>query len=88
MQIGYSALIGAMCSVVLLKTANVWLCVAVHGLFNFCGAVVPSCGYGTVWDTPTVILTAVIAVAVTVYMTVAFLRVDLGILDAVYGENN
>jgi membrane protease YdiL (CAAX protease family) len=88
MQIGYSALIGAMCAVILLKTANIWLCVVVHGLFNFCGAVVPSCGYGTVWDTPTVILTAVIAVAVTVYMTVAFLRVDLGILDAVYGENN
>ena len=86
MQIGYSALIGAMCSVVLLKTANIWLCVLIHGLFNFCGAVVPTCGYGTVWDAPTVILTAVIAVAVTVYMTVAFLRADLGILDGVYGK--
>ena len=86
MQIGYSALIGAMCSVVLLKTANIWFCVVIHGLFNFCGAVVPTCGCGTVWDMPTVILTAVIAVAVTVYMTVAFLRADVGILDGVYGE--
>lgn len=86
MQIGYSALIGAMCSVVLLRTANIWLCVILHGTFNFCGAVIPTCGHGVLWDTPTVIMTAVIAVAVTFYMTVAFLKADLGILDGIYGE--
>ncbi|MBE6584682.1 MAG: CPBP family intramembrane metalloprotease [Ruminococcaceae bacterium] len=85
LQIGYSTLIGAMCSVVLIKTANIWLCVALHGVFNFGGAVVQYCGRGEIWDTFTVILTAIIAVATTVYMIFAFLRADLSVFDGVYG---
>ena len=88
MQIGYSALIGAMCSVVLIKTANLWLCVILHGVFNFGGAVVQYCGSGEIWDTFTVILTAVIAVAVTVYFTVAFLRADVRIFDHIFGKKS
>lgn len=86
MQIGYSSLIGAMCSVVLIKTANLWMCVILHGVFNFGGAVVQYCGYGEIWDAFTVVLTAVIAVAVTVYLTVAFLRADLGIFNNIFGK--
>ena len=86
MQIGYSFLIGAMCSVVLMRTANIWLCVILHGLFNFCGAVVPTCGHGEIWDTFTVILTASIAVLVTVYMKFVFFSADSRILDGVFGK--
>ncbi len=86
MQIGYSFLIGAMCSVVLMRTANIWLCVILHGLFNFCGAVVPTCGHGELWDTFTVVLTASIAVLVTVYMIFIFFSADSRILDGVLGK--
>ena len=56
MQIGYSFLIGAMCAVVLMKTANIWLCTIVHATFNFCGAIVPRCGEGTIWEPLTITL--------------------------------
>lgn len=75
MQIGYSFLIGAMCSVVLMKTANIWLCVILHALFNFCGAIVPNCGEGTVWEPFTITITVIIAVATTVYMVLSFLKI-------------
>ena len=88
MQIGYSALIGAMCSVVMIKTANLWLCVVLHGIFNFGGAVVQYCGRGEIWDTFTVVLTVIIAVLATVYLVVAFLRADLGIFDGIFGKKS
>ena len=84
MQIGYSFLIGGMCSVVLLKTSNVWLCVLIHAIFNFSGALVPTCGEGILWDTFTVALTAMIAVLVFVYMLIAFLLFDVKETDRIY----
>ncbi len=84
LQIGYSTLIGAMCSVILIKTANIWLCVLIHGLFNFCGAVVPRCGGGLVWDSFTVILTAVLSLIVTVYMIVIFIKDDCCSAEQIY----
>lgn len=84
LQIGYSFLIGAMCSVVLMKTANIWLCVAIHAIFNFCGALVPDCGSGTIFEPITITVTVIIAVATTVYMTVAFFRMRSEELDRIY----
>ena len=84
MQIGYSALIGAMCSVVLIKTQNLWICILLHGVFNFGGAIVQYCGSGEIWDTLTVVLTAVLAVAVAIYLTVLFIRADISSFDSVY----
>ena len=84
MQIGYSFLIGAMCSVVLMKTANLWLCVLLHSVFNFCGAVVPRCGEGTVWEPFTVTVTVIIAVLATAYFSVAFFRMRESECDRIY----
>ena len=84
MQIGYSALIGAMCAVVLMKTANLWLCVVIHGLFNFCGAVVPRCGEGEIWDAFTVILTVAVSLAVLAYMIVIFIKDDARTVKSIY----
>ncbi|MBQ9162349.1 MAG: CPBP family intramembrane metalloprotease [Clostridia bacterium] len=84
LQVGYSTLIGAMCSVVLMKTANIWLCVVLHAVYNFCGNVVPTLGGGDWWDTPTVIFTAVLAVATTAFMTVAFFKMKPRELDRIY----
>ncbi len=85
-QIGYSFLIGAMCSVVLLKTRNIWLCVLLHAIYDFCGSLVPTLGDGHWWDTPTVVITVVLAVATTAYMVWQFLRLPLDEVARIYGE--
>lgn len=68
LQTGYSFLIGGMCAVVLLKTRCVWFCVILHGIYNLGGTLVPTLGHGTVWDHATVTVTAVLGIAVLVYM--------------------
>ncbi len=85
-QIGYSFLIGAMCSVVLLKTRNIWLCVLLHALFDFCGTLLPTLGAGHWWDIPTVVVTVLLAVATTAYLVWHFARLDLDEVAKIYGE--
>lgn len=84
LQIGYSFLIGAMCSVVLLKTRNIWICVALHAIYDFCGTLMPTLGAGTWWDTPTVVFTAVLAVATAVYLVWQFFRLDLDEIGKIF----
>ena len=81
LQIGYSFLIGGMCSVVLMKTGSLWHCALLHGVYNFCGGVVPRLGGGNIWDAPTVILTVIVSLAVATYVIISFLRItpeDIG----------
>ncbi len=87
-QIGYSFLIGAMCSVVLIKTSNIWLCVILHAVYNFGGAVIEECGEGIIWDPFTVILTVSLAVAVTAYMTVVFFKIKSKEVDRLYVDRS
>ncbi len=87
MQIGYSFLIGAMCAVILLKSANIWLCVLLHAVFDFCGSLIPTCGEGRIWEPVTVTMTVVIAVAATVILTVIFFRIKREEIDRIYMEN-
>ena len=68
MQVGYSFLIGGMCSIVLLKTKNIIPCILLHTIFDFCGSLIPTLGEGRIWNPPTVALTAVLAVAVSAWM--------------------
>ncbi len=76
LQVGYSFLIGGMCSIMLVKTGNIWYCALCHAIYNFAGGVVPELGSGTLWTVPTVILTAVVAVIVTVYAFAVLFRVS------------
>ncbi len=75
MQVGYSFLIGGMCSIVLLKTGNLLFCVLLHAVYNFCGNLLPYLGTGSWWDTPTIVITTVLAVAVTAWMLFMLFRV-------------
>lgn len=86
MQIGYSFLIGAMCSVVLLYTHSIFYCIVIHGLFNFMGAIVPTYGHGLIiWDhVPTMILTAVVGIICAVFYIVSFMRYDVSDTDGFY----
>ena len=76
-QIGYSALIGALCSVVLLATRNIWLCVLCHATYNFCGGLIDHFGFGEMWTLPQILFTAVVAVIVTVYTVWLFFKIPL-----------
>ena len=75
LQISYSFLIGGMCAVVLVKTGCLWHCVLIHSVYNFCGGVVPELGGGVIWDTPTVVLTVIVSVAVAVYVVASLIRI-------------
>lgn len=59
LQVGYSFLIGAMFSAVLIKTKNIWLCVFLHAAFDFGGLIVTDLGTGTFQDMYFWIFTAV-----------------------------
>ena len=89
LQILYSALIGAMCAIVLILTRNIWACVILHGLFNFFGAIVEQCGEGRGFfaDPPTQILTAVVAVIVILIYVYWFVKLDVNKLSEFYPSN-
>jgi membrane protease YdiL (CAAX protease family) len=67
LQIGYSTLIGALCSLVLLATKNIWLCVLLHAAYNFVGNVIPRLGEGAMWTPEQMVFTAAVGVVVLVY---------------------
>ena len=76
LQVGYSFLIGGMCAIVLLKTGNLLYCILLHGIYDFGGRFL-LIGDGSLWDTPTVVLTAVLAVIVTAWMVKVFFDATL-----------
>lgn len=87
-QLGYSFLIGAMCAMALIITKNLWVSILLHACFNFAGGVIPTLGGGHIWDAPTIIITAVLAVIVTVYMFILFLRLDMSHVYKLLKINN
>lgn len=68
MQIGYSFLIGGMCAAVLVASGSVWMCAAVHAVYNFCGTLLSRFGEGIRWDTLTVVLTVLIGLFAAVFL--------------------
>ena len=86
LQIGYSFLIGGMCSVVLMKTGCIWHCVLIHAVYNFCGGVVPTLGAGEIWNAPTIVLTVIVSVAVAAYVAISLLKIDIASLGYIFNE--
>ena len=83
-QIGYSFLIGAMCSVVLIKTHNIWLCVLLHAVFDFGGKLIDTLGAGKIWTRPAILITTVLAVLTTLHLTWQFFRPDPVPFEEIY----
>ncbi len=84
LQVGYSFLIGGMCAIVLLKTGNILFPILLHAIFDVGGMWLGSVGAGKIWNAPTVIITAVLGVAVTVYMLYVLLHIDPAATDRFY----
>lgn len=86
LQIGYSFLIGGMCAIVLLKTGCLWLAVLVHAVYDYGGNLIPVLGEGKLWDTPTVVITAVFSVIVVCFMLTVLARVKPEETDRFYPD--
>ena len=86
LQVGYSFLIGGMCAIVLMKTGNLLYCILLHAVYDFGGRWM-TVGGGTLWDTPTVVLTVILAVIVTAWMLVVFLRIDAKDADCLFKKD-
>ena len=86
LQVGYSFLIGGMCAIVLMKTGNLLYCILLHGIYDFGGRWM-TVGGGSLWDTPTVVITVVLAVMVTAWMVWVFLRIQPNDAERFYSKN-
>ena len=87
LQVGYSFLIGGMCAIVLLYTRCIWLCVALHAIYDFGGFLIPTLGEGVIWDTATVIITTVIGILALIFMVAWLLRISPDTVKKLYPKN-
>ena len=85
LQVGYSFLIGGMCAIVLLKTGSIWYCVLLHTVYDVGGTILFA-GGGLRWDAVTVTVTAVLGVAVTVFMLLSLLRIKPEDIERLFPE--
>ena len=86
LQLGYSALIGGMCCLVLLETGNIWICVIIHAVYNFAGGVVPRFGEGIIWTGAEVAITALFGVAVAAFSVYRFLTMPQSAVKKLFYE--
>ncbi len=86
LQVGYSFLIGGMCSVILVKTQNIWYCVILHSVYNFAGGIVPEFGGGEAWTAAEIVLTAAVAVIVAVYVIYTLCHIRPEEISRLLGE--
>lgn len=84
LQVGYSFLIGGMCAIVLLKSHNLGFCILLHAVFDVGGRMVGTIATGKIWNLPTIILTAILGVAVMVWMIYVLLHIRPEETDAFY----
>lgn len=83
LQIGYASLIGALTSVVLLRTQNLWYCILLHALYNFNGGLVDKFGSGEIWTPSQIALTATVAILVAAYVIWQFCKLSEEDIQAV-----
>jgi membrane protease YdiL (CAAX protease family) len=76
LQAGYSFLTGGMFSFVLIRTRSIWFCALLHGIYNFCGNLVPELGEasGPLWTPAQIVLTASVAIIVGIYVVAYFVK--------------
>ena len=71
LQAGYSILTGGLFAFVFIKTKNILFPALIHAVYNFCGLLFteyPGLGTGSIIDTPTAIMMAIISILVGVYV--------------------
>ena len=76
LQVVYTFLIGAMLSFVMLKTKDLWLCVIIHALFDFGGAIVVKLGEGYFQDMIFWILTIAVGILCGIYVFIGLMKMQ------------
>ena len=76
LQCGYTFLIGAMLAVTVLRTKSIWICVAVHAIFDFGGLLIAHIGSGSPWDTVFWILTIVSGVLCAGHIIYSLIKLE------------
>jgi len=74
LQVGYSFLIGAMLSAVMLKCDNIYACIILHAIFDFGGLLIPTLGSGAFQDVTFWILTAVFGVLCLIHVLIFLIK--------------
>jgi hypothetical protein len=87
LQVGYSFLIGGMCAIVLLYTRCIWLCVALHAIYDFGGFMIPTLGTGVIWDPITVVITTILGVFALVFMLFWLKKITPAQVEEIYSKN-
>ncbi len=85
MQVGYSFLIGGMCTLAMLKTGSLYLPILLHAIYNAGGYLVERFGTGPIWTGEAIALTAALAVPVTAYAVHLLFRITPAEARAVLG---
>lgn len=85
MQIGYSFLIGGMCAIAMTVTGSIYVPIILHFVFNVGGLLIEETGVGAIWNTPTIIITAVLGAIVCVYMIIIALKTHRTKLEEIIG---
>ncbi|MBE5749869.1 MAG: CPBP family intramembrane metalloprotease [Clostridiales bacterium] len=91
LQVVYSSLIGGLCAFAFVKTNNIVSSIVVHALYNFCGLLFNAkigLGLGVSFDLPTVIITAVLAVLVFVFVVLSLFFQSKKEVDSFYKLTN
>lgn len=76
LQVGYTFLLGLMFGVTYCRTKNIWLCVAVHALFDVGGLLVADLGSGAPQDAVFWVLTAVAGVLCALHIAISAYRLQ------------
>ncbi len=74
LQVCYSFLLGGLCGFLLIKTQSIFPSIAVHALFNFCGTMLPTLGWGTWANLPTMLCMFIPAALVGAFVIVSLFR--------------
>jgi len=87
LQVGYSFLIGAMCSICKCVTRNIFTAITLHTVYDIGGLILSDAvgiGRGNQWDTLTIVVTAIIGVLVAIYMIILVFKVDHNEFEELY----
>ncbi|MEG2159060.1 MAG: hypothetical protein RRY18_04200, partial [Clostridia bacterium] len=60
---------------------NIWVCATIHTVFNICGMSLNYFASGDTLDTATIVITAVIGVAVAIYAIVYLAKCNFGLVQ-------
>lgn len=76
MQVGYSAATGAAYGIIFILTKSLIFPVLFHAVFDIGGLMTTYIATGKIWDTATIVITAILGVIAALYITIRFVLIS------------